>query len=62
MWYFIWSIGLGLAVSFGVLNALWLEKRFEQNDTPGSRRPQEHRPGACSWLLRGMRSMLRRDA
>ena len=30
MLYFIWFIGLGLSIVFGVLNALWLEKRFEQ--------------------------------
>ena len=30
MWYFSWILGLGLAVSFAVLNAMWLEAR----DTP----------------------------
>lgn len=25
MWYFSWILGLGLAVSFAVLNAMWLE-------------------------------------
>ena len=25
MWYFSWILGLGLAVSFSILNALWLE-------------------------------------
>lgn len=25
MWYFSWVLGLGLAVSFSILNALWLE-------------------------------------
>jgi cyd operon protein YbgT len=25
MWYFTWVLGLGLAVSFGVLNGLWHE-------------------------------------
>ena len=23
MWYFTWVLGLGLAVGFGILNALW---------------------------------------
>ena len=32
MWYFIWIIGLGLAITFSVLNALWLEKRFEKKE------------------------------
>ena len=27
MWYFTWILGLGLACSFAVLNAMWLEVR-----------------------------------
>ena len=25
MWYFAWALGVSLAVSFAILNALWLE-------------------------------------
>lgn len=25
MWYFSWVLGLGLALCFGVLNAIWYE-------------------------------------
>ncbi|MDI9350345.1 MAG: cytochrome bd-I oxidase subunit CydX [Candidatus Symbiobacter sp.] len=25
MWYFSWILGLGLAASFAILNALWFE-------------------------------------
>ncbi len=25
MWYFSWILGLGLALAFGVLNAMWYE-------------------------------------
>ncbi|HEX2495171.1 MAG TPA: cytochrome bd-I oxidase subunit CydX [Steroidobacter sp.] len=25
MWYFTWVLGLGLACSFAILNAMWLE-------------------------------------
>lgn len=25
MWYFSWILGLGLALAFGVLNAMWFE-------------------------------------
>ncbi len=25
MWYFAWILGLGLAIAFGVLNAIWYE-------------------------------------
>ena len=27
MWYFAWILGLGLAASFAVLNAMWFELR-----------------------------------
>jgi cytochrome bd-I ubiquinol oxidase subunit X len=27
MWYFSWILGLGFAVTFAVLNAIWLEQR-----------------------------------
>ena len=27
MWYFSWILGLGLAASVGVLNAMWYELR-----------------------------------
>jgi cyd operon protein YbgT len=25
MWYFAWVLGLGTAVMFGILNAIWFE-------------------------------------
>lgn len=25
MWYFSWVLGLGLAATFGILNAMWYE-------------------------------------
>ena len=35
MWYFAWMLGIGLAVSFGVLNGIWHE--FElSTDEPGA--------------------------
>ncbi len=27
MWYFSWILGLGLALAFGILNAMWYELR-----------------------------------
>ncbi|SDG76036.1 cytochrome bd-I oxidase subunit CydX [Paraburkholderia phenazinium] len=27
MWYFTWILGIGVALSFGIVNALWLESR-----------------------------------
>lgn len=33
MWYFAWILGLGLACTFAVLNALWFElDRHTSND------------------------------
>ena len=32
MWYFSWILGLGLAVSFGILNGMWHEFRSEDHD------------------------------
>jgi cyd operon protein YbgT len=30
MWYFSWILGTGLALAFGVLNAMWYEMREGQ--------------------------------
>jgi len=32
MWYFSWGLGLALACSFAVLNALWFELTEQNND------------------------------
>ncbi len=32
MWYFTWILGLGFAVMFAVMNALWFEARECAND------------------------------
>lgn len=29
MWYFAWILGTALAVSFGILNALWYESHID---------------------------------
>ncbi len=41
MWYFSWVLGLGLAVSFGVLNAIWYEVIAEQRGEGGGLRQPE---------------------
>jgi cytochrome bd-I ubiquinol oxidase subunit X len=37
MWYFSWMLGLGLALTFGVLNAIWYEVAEDrvQDEQPG---------------------------
>lgn len=30
MWYFSWVLGLGLACTFGILNAMWFEMREDR--------------------------------
>lgn len=32
MWYFTWVLGLGLALSFAILNGLWHEMTTEQSE------------------------------
>ena len=43
MWYFTWVLGLGLAASVGILNALWYELRsvreVTKDETPPLRTP-----------------------
>jgi cyd operon protein YbgT len=37
MWYFSWILGTGLALAFGILNAIWYEVRdpaAEQGELP----------------------------
>lgn len=41
MWYFSWILGTGLALTFGVLNAIWYE-------IVESQRPPPDRPGQGS--------------
>jgi cytochrome bd-I ubiquinol oxidase subunit X len=39
VWYFSWILGLGLALAFGVLNAIWyelMEPPDAQADPPAS--------------------------
>ncbi|MDX1805351.1 MAG: cytochrome bd-I oxidase subunit CydX [Alcanivorax sp.] len=35
MWYFTWVLGLGLACSAGILNAMWLEFRISEQENRG---------------------------
>ena len=34
MWYFSWGLGVGFAVTFAVLNAIWLKSRAEDDLNP----------------------------
>ena len=38
MWYFSWILGLGLACSFAILNAMWLELRQDNEERDGAGR------------------------
>jgi cytochrome bd-I ubiquinol oxidase subunit X len=41
MWYFSWILGVGLACSFAILNAMW----FELNaDAMRTQKPDPHHP------------------
>ncbi|MFV9875866.1 MAG: cytochrome bd-I oxidase subunit CydX [Rickettsiales endosymbiont of Dermacentor nuttalli] len=30
MWYFTWILGLGLACTFSILNAIWLDMKLNE--------------------------------
>jgi len=36
MWYFSWILGVGLASTFGILNAMWFE--LKQHPVPADKR------------------------
>ena len=38
MWYFSWILGVGLAVTFGILNGMWHEFRCEDGEAPTPQR------------------------
>ena len=35
MWYFSWILGLGLACTFAILNAMWFELVVHDEDNDG---------------------------
>ena len=38
MWYFSWILGVSLACSFGILNAMWYELREQPEPAPAKAR------------------------
>ncbi|UTW03327.1 cytochrome bd-I oxidase subunit CydX [Amphritea atlantica] len=32
MWYFAWILGVLLACSFGIINAMWLENQMDDSE------------------------------
>jgi cyd operon protein YbgT len=32
MWYFAWILGVLLACSFGIINAMWLEANYNMDE------------------------------
>lgn len=44
MWYFSWILGLGLALTFGVLNAIWYEIMEEGEGEGVLERPDHGHP------------------
>lgn len=41
MWYFSWILGVGLALTFGVLNAIWYEVTQSPPPDSGRRMPPD---------------------
>jgi cyd operon protein YbgT len=46
MWYFSWILGLGFALTFGVLNAIWYDSVEQQRTgrAPESAKMPSHTP------------------
>ena len=44
MWYFSWILGTGLALTFGVLNAIWYEIMDRPEGEPESHPLQPEQP------------------
>ncbi|MGU7784840.1 cytochrome bd-I oxidase subunit CydX [Burkholderia sp. PU8-34] len=36
MWYFSWILGIGVALGFGIINAMWLEAEVFSRDAKRS--------------------------
>lgn len=41
MWYFAWILGVLLACSFGIINAMWLEMVEDLDRDEGAEVPEE---------------------
>ncbi len=48
MWYFSWILGLGLALTFGVLNAMWYEILETDRPSPSTRKDDAPARGSDS--------------
>ena len=35
MWYFSWILGVGVAIAFGIINAMWLESSHAADEQHG---------------------------
>lgn len=46
MWYFAWILGLGLAATFSILNAMWYEVRDLQREESAPASDQDGLGGA----------------
>lgn len=43
MWYFSWILGVGLACSFAILNAMWFEMREDRHLALVTQKPARDR-------------------
>lgn len=41
MWYFSWVLGLGLACTFSILNAMWLEMEEDRHHAKNGDQPTD---------------------
>jgi cyd operon protein YbgT len=48
MWYFSWVLGVGLASTFGILNAMWFEMKQDARQKPAGAGVDQHRTRGTS--------------
>lgn len=44
MWYFSWMLGIGVALGFGIINAMWLEAEVFSRSNDARKRSGSERP------------------
>jgi cyd operon protein YbgT len=48
MWYFSWALGVSFAISFSILNALWLEAQEATREERRGRAAETSRSGPAA--------------
>ncbi|WP_225721316.1 cytochrome bd-I oxidase subunit CydX [Candidatus Vallotiella sp. (ex Adelges kitamiensis)] len=44
MWYFIWILGINVALAFGIINGMWFESYYDAEKLRESKKAEEMSP------------------